>query len=150
MDPHVQAVFEQFPWLQQHFCKQRFWKAKVSRMDTDFLGQRLEYQWTGTMPEISYRRQIFLYDEHGNPLSTLDENKWYRRIQHRFSNECVQDVLQKLGSDADRCTYAVSILGRTITVMRPPKTGTVMGLLRHKQEAEFQVLEKAREEISDT
>lgn len=146
---HVQAVFEQFPWLNEHFSaiEMLLSDAKVSRADTEILDRRAG--WTGNCGAVTptFDTNIFLFDKNGILIHTVYRGKWYKRLLYYFtyfatqgeivpSGESVGETLVQLGARANTCAYIVLVVGRRLTVFREPVYGTIAGLPERARIAE--------------
>ena len=160
---HVEAVFDQFPWLNNHFArfKRSFEEAAVSRIDEKVLELR-----AGTVIDRFFgpwRERLYIFDQNGVLLSRVHGNSWISRIRDFCwmidpfgSSSCfgpeersVREALIKLGEKAIECLYIIRLEDHwKIVVFREPKEGTIVDLLRKKAEQDLIDTRLAREEIA--
>lgn len=151
----VKAVFEQFPWLNNHFgaLKPYLSEAMVSRADVETLELRVGYVLE-IVTESLFRSKIFLFDRNGALVSTVHGTRWYHRVRDFFDLDrpgIFRPTGKSLGealAETDACAYVVLVINHwRLVVFREPKGRTMNDLLREKEEKDLSDDERAREDI---
>ncbi len=133
---HVQAVFEQFPWLKEHLKDyEGLRNATVSRADTKILDFSAGCS-EGNVYILLWCSQIFLFSQ-GGDLVAKHEGRWYHPLLFfwtRFRKTTVREMLIKLQTQAHAVSYIVTIDPLGCVVYKSPKGGTIEGLLQQAEQ----------------
>jgi hypothetical protein len=149
---HVQAVYEQFPWLEKSFPQLRavLRDARVSRADLDTLTRMAtEYGNSDFGPTDFWR--IYLLDQLGTHLATVHRKEWTGRILDILKpKRTVEDTLIGLGEVANSVMYIVCIEQHypTLEVILSPKGRRIRELLEEVRQLRNAELLEARESVA--
>ena len=156
---HVRAVFEQFPWMRDHFGKLEGYlqDASVSRISHATLALR-----DGTVSEVVcdehiHTQRIFLFDKNGVLITQLSDKPAWRRVLDFIhqghgtvepNGKSVREALNELGSRANLCAFVVVVNNdRFLTVFRKQHLVTIRQLLDELDEIDRKEERAASEEV---
>lgn len=140
---HVTAVFEQFPWLNQHFgtMKKYLDEAEVSRVDKDTLELRADRTYSVAY-EAVIPRKIFIFDEDGALICRVHRMRWYDPVLganplfvFESAGRSVEEAMDGLGGKVRNCSYIVSLRLSKIVILRKPKECSIYELLKTSKRA---------------
>lgn len=147
---HVDAVFEQFPWLKNYFpdAKHSFTDAKVGKFNLETLDLEAGY-WDADQFG-SGNPKIFLFSGAGEHISNVHpRRRWSSYILCGSWMRSVGEALLSLGNNLNKVRFAVAVSGSVVTIYTPPKDRTILDLLNEKQRLRDNKAAQAKKEIED-